>query len=154
MSKPSLKSSLIRIWSKESSDSSPIIVGAGFVVTPEYAVTCAHVINSALDRDEDDQRSPGPDERISLDFLGSDVPRAEAEVLHWFPVHDNPESNELEDIAVLKLIDPLPAGVYPVSFAKAGEQVNRVRMCGFPGDARHGTYLTGMVAGGDKEWLD
>ncbi|MCI5123195.1 MAG: hypothetical protein D3925_01640 [Candidatus Electrothrix sp. AR5] len=153
MSTPSLKSSLIRIWFKGSPDKSSFIVGAGFVVTAEHVVTCAHVINTALGRDEKDSRLP--DAPIFLDFLGTDSPLTEAGVLHWFPVRDNSESNELEDIAVLKLIDPLPAGVSPVSFAKAGEQVNRVRMCGFPGDASDGTYVTGIVQGAIKNgWIE
>ncbi len=153
MSTPSLKFSLIRIWSKETPDKSSFIVGAGFVVTAEHMVTCAHVINTALGRDEKDSRLP--DVPIFLDFLGTDSPLTEAGVLHWFPVRDNSESNELEDIAVLKLIDPLPAGVSPVSFAKAGEQVNRVRMCGFPGDASDGTYVTGIVQGVIKNgWIE
>ncbi len=153
MSTPSLKSSLIRIWSKEPPDKNPFIAGAGFVVTAEHVVTCAHVINSALGRNQNDQRHP--DELISLDFLGSDTPRAKAEIEHWFPVCEDSESDELEDIAVLKLLDPLPAEVSPAPVAVPNEQSDRIRMCGFPRYAPGGTYVTAILQGAIKNgWIE
>jgi hypothetical protein len=154
MSKPSLKSSLIRIWFIEPPEKAPFIVGAGFIVTPEHAFTCSHVVNSALGRKVDDQRHP--DEPIFFDFLGSNTPKAEAKVLHWFPVRENSESDELEDIAVLKLIDPLPSDeVCPLPVAVPNEQFDQVRMCGFPSDAPEGTYITGILQGATKHgWVE
>ena len=111
-------------------------------------VTCAHVINSALGRDEYDQRHP--EDLISLDFLGSDVQRVKAKVLHWFPVCEDSESDELEDIAVLKLLDPLPAEVSPAPVAVPNEQSDRIRMCGFPRYAPGGTYITAILQGAIK----
>lgn len=150
----SLQSSLIRIWSVERPEKTPFIVGAGFIVTPEYALTCAHVINTALGRDEDDQRHP--DELISLDFLGSDAQRVKAKVLHWFPVCEDFESNEPEDIAVLELMEPLPSEeVCPISLAVPDEQPDRVRMCGFPRYAPGGTYVTAVLQGAIKNgWIE
>ncbi|MCI5194566.1 MAG: hypothetical protein D3915_15880 [Candidatus Electrothrix sp. AU1_5] len=151
MSTPSLQSSLIRIWSKELPDKKPFIAGAGFIITSEHALTCAHVINSALGRKEDDRRCPGTDERISLDFLGSDAPRAEARVLRWFPVCEDFESDELEDIAVLEFIGPLPAEVYPVSLVVPDNNDSiKIKMCGFPYCFSGGTYVEGIVQGAIK----
>ena len=153
MSTPSLQSSLIRIWSKKPSDKSSRIVGAGFVVTPEHAVTCSHVINTALGRDEEDARFP--EFSFFLDFLGANCPLAEARVLHWFPICENSEIDDLEDIAILQLSDPLPAGVFPVPVAVPNEQFNQIRMCGFPSDVPNGTYLTGIVQGRTKKgWIE
>ncbi|MCI5157802.1 MAG: hypothetical protein D3906_05050, partial [Candidatus Electrothrix sp. AUS1_2] len=70
-------------------------------------------------------------------------------------VCEDAESNELEDIAVLEFLDPLPPGVCPIPLAVPDEQPERVRMCGFPGDARDGTYLTGIVEGAIKNgWME
>ncbi|MCI5143140.1 MAG: hypothetical protein D3909_15725, partial [Candidatus Electrothrix sp. ATG1] len=98
-----------------------------------------------MGRNQNDQRYP--DELIFLDFLGSDTPRAKAKILHWFPVCENSESDVLEDIAVLKIIDPLPAGVSPAPVAVPNEQADRVRMCGFPRYAPGGTYVTAILQG-------
>ncbi|CAK8717435.1 hypothetical protein KKHLCK_06590 [Candidatus Electrothrix laxa] len=150
MSTPSLGSSLLRIWS---SGQSPFIVGAGFVVTPEHAFTCAHVINSALGRDEKDQRKPHLP--IFIDFLGSDNPIITATVLHWFPVCENSKINELEDIAVLKLNNPLPAEVCPASVEVSNNHLKQVKMCGFPTGSEDGTYLTGILQGPIKNgWVE
>ncbi len=43
-------------------------VGGGFVVTGRHIVTCAHVVNTALGRDQRAQEEPGPDTRIQVEF--------------------------------------------------------------------------------------
>ncbi len=152
MSIPSLDSSLIRICS---SGQSSFIVGAGFVVTSEHVFTCAHVINKALGRSQDDQRCP-KDIPIQLDYLTSNTPITEAEVLRWFPVQENSKNGALEDIAVLKLKDPLPAEVIPVPVDFVpNEQSGHVKMCGFPAGSEDGTYITGILRGPIKNgWVE
>ncbi|MCW5201940.1 trypsin-like peptidase domain-containing protein [Desulfobulbus sp. US4] len=147
MSTPPPSSSLVRIWSHES-EKIPFIAGAGFIVTPEHVLTCAHVINSALGRDKDDQRTPNT--LVFFDFLGSYTPKIKAEVVRWFPVCENSESDQLEDIAVLRFIEPLPDEVSPISLAAPNEQTNRLKMCGFPRYAPGGTYVTAILQGAIK----
>ena len=123
-------------------------MGAGFIVTPEHALTCAHVVNSALGREKDDQRCPDSDECILFDFLGSDAPKVEAEVLHWFPVCENSESDQLEDIAVLRFMEPLPDTICPAPVEVPDKLVGLgVSMCGFPSDEPRGIYVNGTLQG-------
>jgi RNA polymerase sigma factor (sigma-70 family) len=47
-------------------DGAGTAVGAGFLVAPDVVATCAHVVNTALDRDPaDDRTPPGP---VRVDF--------------------------------------------------------------------------------------
>jgi len=64
MSSPSLESSLVRILMGDQDPRRP--VGAGFLVTPQHIITCAHVVNTALGRNE--QTTDLPTAEIVLDF--------------------------------------------------------------------------------------
>ena len=70
--------------------------GAGFVITPTLAVTCAHVVDAC---------GAGPGDRVRLVFQAGNVPM-EAEVL---ADGYHPEA----DVAFLRLASPLPHGVTP-----------------------------------------
>ncbi|NES25407.1 MAG: S1 family peptidase, partial [Symploca sp. SIO3E6] len=86
MVKP-LESSVVRIYSKSGK-----VVGAGFLVSPQHILTCAHVVDDALGISRNTVEMPTA--AISLDF-----PRVapgsilQARVVFWQPV--NP--NELEE---------------------------------------------------------
>ena len=46
----SLESSLVRIYKqRKNKDDTIEIVGAGFLISSEYLITCAHVVNESLD---------------------------------------------------------------------------------------------------------
>uniref|UniRef100_UPI004057B318 hypothetical protein n=1 Tax=Candidatus Electrothrix sp. TaxID=2170559 RepID=UPI004057B318 len=64
MSSPSLESSLVRILIDDQEPRRP--EGAGFLVTPKHILTCAHVVNAVLGRDE--YTIDPPDAEIFLDF--------------------------------------------------------------------------------------
>jgi hypothetical protein len=96
MLSPALDSSLVRILTDGASPRRP--VGAGFLVTPQHVVTCAHVVNDALGR----KRSAAdcPDLPVLLDFpLLRSQPLLQAKILRWFPVKADSAVGELEDIA-------------------------------------------------------
>src|SRR5690242_9771699 len=85
--------------------------GVGFVVDDAHIITCAHVVNTALGRDQRAQESPGPMVRVQVDFpmLGDakGAPSRSCAVESWSP----PPSSGLTggDVAGLVLAgDDLP----------------------------------------------
>ncbi len=144
MSFPSLDCALVRILR----DDHP--VGAGFLVTPQHVITCAHVVHDALGRKQPDLHL-----EVSLDFpLLAGHSLAQAKVLHWFPVREEAGIGELEDIAVLELLPDslLPPEARPAPLVVFGGEERpffgqRVRMFGFPAVAPDGTWANGILQG-------
>lgn len=150
MPSPSLDTALVRILIDDQEPRRP--EGAGFLVTPTHILTCAHVVNAALRRNE--QAADPPAAEIFLDFpLLNDQALLRAKVLHWFPVSEEPAPDRLEDIAVLELCPetPLPAEARPASLVALDNAASladhRLRMCGFPGGVDQGTYIDGLLKG-------
>ncbi|MFB6768923.1 trypsin-like peptidase domain-containing protein [Streptomyces sp. NPDC056337] len=135
-------------------------VGAGFVLGGDTVLTCAHVVNAALDRPMLEPRAPGPDE-IAVEVHDGDAAlRYPARVAHWIAPRASaggavpPQDDEwLGDLAVLRVDGPpggLPAGPRLTAMA-AGQQV----------DAWHGTgeaatyaRLTVHAPGRARAYLD
>lgn len=91
------------------------VAGMGFVINETHIVTCAHVINIALNHDSQDSESK-VGQTIILDFprLPPDQRRPfEAIVEHW----SAPPAGGDGDIAGLKLLEPLPTSARPVLLA-------------------------------------
>ncbi|CAK8711680.1 hypothetical protein KKHLCK_00680 [Candidatus Electrothrix laxa] len=159
MPSSSLESALVRILIDDQNPRKP--VGAGFLVTPNHVITCAHVVNDAL---KQPQRNPDlPNMEVFLDFpLIKEQPLIQAKILHWYPVQEDSTVGELEDIAVLELLSetPLPTGLRPAPVVVVAEQEgflteSKVRMCGFPAGVDHGTYANGTLQGKTaKGWVE
>jgi hypothetical protein len=93
-------------------------VGMGILVDPQHIVTCAHVVNAALNRNNDPADSPDS-KGVQLDFplvapcpivdggyvLASDA--LTAQVIEW---------DRTVDVAVLQLDTEAPADSRPVAF--------------------------------------
>ncbi|MCI5224199.1 MAG: hypothetical protein D3924_16395, partial [Candidatus Electrothrix sp. AR4] len=135
--------------------------GAGFLVTPQHIITCAHVVNDALGRKW--ASVDPPDLAVFLDFpLLPFHPLVQARVLHWYPMRESAVFGELEDIAILELLPdtPLPAGVHPAPIAAldsddTGEFDRKVRMYGFPDIAPNGKWADGILQGPTgKGWTE
>ncbi|XCN75315.1 MAG: trypsin-like peptidase domain-containing protein [Candidatus Electrothrix aestuarii] len=150
MSSPSLDTSLVRILLDDQEPRRPL--GAGFLVTPKHILTCAHVINAVLGRDEYALDPPAAE--IFLDFpllsLPNDYALLRAKVVHWFPVAEVAVPHGLEDIAVLELCSeaPLSAEVRPaplVVFDDSAFADCRVRLFGF--SIPEGTYANLVLQG-------
>ena len=82
MHSSSLDASLVRILIDDQEPRKP--VGAGFLVTPDHILTCAHVVNDALMRL---QNTPDrPDMEVFLDFpLIDGHPVLKSKILKRFP---------------------------------------------------------------------
>jgi WD40 repeat protein len=97
-------------------------VGLGFSLDRTHVVTCAHVVNAALERgDKRDPARPGHSERIRLRFSLGTTPGDEgyraASVAGWLPAEAG--TFDVSDIAVLELTEPAPAhvpGLRPVRY--------------------------------------
>jgi hypothetical protein len=138
---------------------SALSAGVGFVVGERHIVTCAHVVNTALAREQRSQEKPGPGERIQVEFpmLGDEdgAPLRSCRVMAWAP----PPSSGLSggDVAGLVLVgEHLPEGAGPARLANpATFRDVAVDVFGYPGDPprpRTGAWvahrLRGMVGGG------
>jgi Ca-activated chloride channel homolog len=107
--------------------------GVGFVVDDSHVLTCAHVVNAALRRDERDQRRPGPNDRVVLEFsLLNATPLRRAGVAEWLPP---PEQGEPvrgpSDIALLEVTESLPTAAAAATLAPATEHAT-VEVFGYP----------------------
>ncbi|MFD6988550.1 trypsin-like peptidase domain-containing protein [Streptomyces sp. NPDC059943] len=141
-----LNAAVVRISGEKGS-----VAGAGFLVTPDRVLTCAHVVSDALERKRDLDVAVGT--AVLVDFpLADGVGRKHftAEVEWWVP--EAPE--HCGDVAVLRLPGAVP-GTIPLPVAESDELSDRrVRVVGFPdgelGVIRHRGELSGKVEG---DWI-
>jgi WD40 repeat protein len=133
--------------------------GVGFVVDEQHIVTCAHVVNTALGRDQRAQDAPNSAVRIGVDFpmLGDpeDAPMRGCRVEAWVPPPQAGISGG--DVAGLTLIGGgLPSGAGPARLAEQpGRRDPAVEVFGYPNDpprqdvgAWAALRLRGAVGGG------
>ncbi|GAA4263753.1 hypothetical protein GCM10022255_111160 [Dactylosporangium darangshiense] len=120
-------------------------VGLGFVVGRRQVITCAHVVNSALGRDQREVAAP-PDRPVWLrfPFSGEEVVRI-ARIAVWSP--HPAEMFELADVCGLVLSEPMPEPALPLTFADEGSSPATVQMWG-PSPLREtGGHVTGELQG-------
>jgi WD40 repeat protein len=110
-------------------------VGIGFVVGNRYIVTCAHVVNAALSREQRAQEKPEQNIRVQVDFPllgGEEAPSKSCRVVEWKP----PPVLGVRggDVAGLELNDgDLPAGAGPARLIESPDPVEAF-MFGHPLD--------------------
>ncbi|POX39074.1 hypothetical protein C3486_20115 [Streptomyces sp. Ru73] len=124
------------------------IAGAGFLVAPDLAVTCAHVVSDAL---RTPHREPLPeDARVLVDLPLNGGGSAEADVEHWLPYGDDGTG----DVAVLRLRAPV-RGARPLRMAEAASVWGHgVRVAGFPATSPGGVWHVGRLRAGTAEgWV-
>ena len=109
------------------------IVGTGFVAAGQLILTCAHVVEAA---------GGGPDELISVRFqINSAQQTAQVVNGYW-------RAPDVDDVAVLRLADDLPAGVKPLRLGQSiGSEQHTFRSLGYP---NVGDYV-GIAASGTIE---
>jgi len=130
--------SIVRIYfqSKE-------VKGAGFLVSENQVLTCAHVVALALGIDS--RTAEMPTEEVKLDFPQVAPGKfLTAKVIFWLPF--NPQV-ALEDIAVLELtkVDDIS----PVRLMTSEEYWgHNFRAFGFPMDKEYGVWANGVLRSG------
>ncbi|MDJ1184650.1 trypsin-like peptidase domain-containing protein [Roseofilum casamattae] len=134
MSSP-LELAVCRIFKLGSEDD---VAGSGFLVSAEskYILTCAHVINYALYRSPEIQDKPDEDRQITVDFpnlyQNGQSNLLKTRVIDWEPVKSGVS---LQDIAVLEILDDLPAKAQALSLILTESQTikdNNYEAYGFP----------------------
>lgn len=119
-------------------------VGLGFLVTRELALTCAHVVASALGLEDDAEPALGASIGLDLPLLaqpGQDVSALTATVEEWIPE----QSSGAGDVAVLRLSKPLQAAG-PVRLITAPDVWNhKARAFGFPDGHPAGVWHAGLL---------
>jgi hypothetical protein len=118
---------------------SDLTAGIGFLVTERHIITCAHVVNVALDRDPREQSKPEGSVRVQIEFPklgGADgAPSRVCEVLAWVPPPRSGASAG-EDIAGLVLArGDLPEKARPARLLdEAIPRGSAVDVFGYPGN--------------------
>ena len=133
--------------------------GVGFVVDDTHIITCAHVVNTALGRDQRAQDKPGPLVRVQVDFpmLGgaAGAPSRSCAVQAWAPPPSSGVSGG--DVAGLVLVgEGLPGRAGPARLTDpATVRDVTAGVFGYPGDPprqANGAWselrLRGAVGGG------
>src|SRR5689334_20043136 len=87
------------------------VVGAGFLAPRGVVISCAHVVNNALGRDELSKHRPTDSDIIPLDTPWAARGRFHGRVIDWRPPIEvaSRQGEACADIAVLKLIEDYPA---------------------------------------------
>ncbi|MDD1465708.1 serine protease, partial [Dolichospermum sp. ST_sed5] len=118
------------------------VVGAGFLVSQQHLVTCAHVVTAALGIVTNTQDSPNG--IIEFDFpLIAPGQKVKAKVVFWQPV--NPGQSK-EDIAGLQIEETLPTGVSPVQLVTTSNYwQHKFRIFGFPQGHDTGVWADGEL---------
>ncbi|HBL12341.1 MAG TPA: serine protease [Cyanobacteria bacterium UBA11162] len=133
------KTSVIRIF-----HANGVVVGAGFLVSPQYVLTCAHVVAEALCIPSNTIEVPTG--LIELDFpLIAPGNKLKAQVVFWQAVDSSVVG---EDIAGLKLEGKVPDGIQPVKLVTADDLWGHsIRIFGFPSGHNDGVWATGELRG-------
>ncbi|MFJ8045895.1 trypsin-like peptidase domain-containing protein [Kitasatospora sp. NPDC096147] len=132
-----LRSALLRVLGPDGA-----VYGAGLLIAPGLAVTCAHVVADALGVPPEDQRRPTGRLVLERPLVPGAGPAA-AEVAQWVPVRADGSG----DVAVLRLTVPVTGAVLPAVAAPDGFWQHPVRVPGFPGDAPDGVWHKGLLLG-------
>ncbi|GII63503.1 hypothetical protein Skr01_35880 [Sphaerisporangium krabiense] len=130
--------------------------GAGFLITPDLVLTCAHVVSDALEKSRWEPVATGTPVMVEFPLRespnGGDGRRTwHAMVEDWVPIR----AERTGDIAVLRLPEPVP-GTRPLPMADPDRvQGGEVRAVGFPRDAPGGTWFDGRISGATGEgWME
>ncbi|MDQ1745403.1 MAG: hypothetical protein QOE23_3742 [Pseudonocardiales bacterium] len=107
--------------------------GLGVLIGPHQVITCAHVVNTALGREQREQARPGS-EPVQVEFpLLPDTPVRSARVAAWAP--PSPDGSGGGDVAGLVLGEEAPRAAAPARLiASTPAPGVRLRVFGYPGD--------------------
>jgi AAA-like domain/Trypsin-like peptidase domain len=132
-----LEAFIVRIYSN-----SDKVIGAGFLVSENRILTCAHVVADALGMARNTCEMP--DQEVSLDFpFLAPKQLLKARVVFWRPV--NP-GEFAEDIAGLELKSAPPDAAKPAQFRPSEDLWGHsFRVLGFPAIQSDGAAATGVL---------
>ncbi len=131
----SFEKGIIRLFNEN------IICGAGFLVSENQAITCAHVVNAAAGRGLEEKSAPA--ETIEIDFpFSDDTRRFQATVTAWCA----PQPDGKGDMAGLKIEGKKPENTISLPLYHLNELWDhRFVAYGFPENHAMGVLSTGRV---------
>jgi WD40 repeat protein len=120
----------VRCWR----DGRPTTAGLGLLIGAGQVVTCAHVVNMALGRRQDEQAAPGGSDVVQVEFpLLPGAPVRDARVVAWRAPGGVRAGGG--DVAGLALTEDAPTGAVPARFTvDVSAPGTWLRVFGYPGD--------------------
>ncbi|MEV0166646.1 WD40 repeat protein [Nonomuraea fuscirosea] len=119
-------------------------VGLGFLAGDRQVLTCAHVVNSALGRAEQD--SSRPDKRVLLRYPFADGEAVRfAHVTAWHPERGG--RFEYTDVCGLTLAEAMPGGAGPMTLADEGDDAEEVQAWGPSPNRPTNGHVSGRLMG-------
>lgn len=135
MGTPPLGPALLRVHDGQSRTA-----GAAFWVSPDEAITCAHVVCRALGLPDDTAEAPTGTVRVEAPLAGGGP--LEASVARWVPLG----SGTGDDLAVLRV--SAPSGSAPLRLVPVGDPWGHtVHTLGFPPGNDGGVFADGTLRG-------
>lgn len=130
------------------------VAGAAFLVSEKYLLTCAHVVNCVFGRDGNSPNKP--DDQFSVAFPCSTSPAIKVKVHDWHSA--NAQHDSLSDIAILEILDTVPAECRPGVLFRTNENLRDQNFYahGFPKDSSAAERLTEgrvIAALATNKWL-
>ena len=114
------------------------VCGAGFLIDRRHVMTCAHVVNRALELDPGNEACPTGLVQVELPFAGGEPIQARVVEWHQMISYSHRDTRQLSDIAVLRLETEAPAGATVARLIRGGRNGGQsVRCFGFPTRAGH-----------------
>jgi V8-like Glu-specific endopeptidase len=139
---------IVRIFNTENDNF--VVVGAGILVSPRHILTCAHVVNLSLGKDEQEPLRPDSTEKVLIDFpcheekqfgIGE---KLSTEVIYWSAMSRQGESL---DIAVLELKQEEIGREIEICRGVTTAKGQKVKAYGFPSSIEYGMFAKGKVVG-------
>ncbi|NEO98768.1 MAG: trypsin-like peptidase domain-containing protein, partial [Symploca sp. SIO2E9] len=141
------KTSILRLFCQER------VVGIAFLVSEQYALTCAHVVAEALLISPTTQSCPDGEIKVDFPLLNS-TNKFSARVVCWHPQSDLDSEEAREDIAVLKL-EQLPDSAQSTRLLLSESISNNpFKVFGCPKGVSFGVWATGVLSEQNaKQWI-
>ncbi|MDD1427566.1 serine protease [Dolichospermum sp. ST_sed9] len=135
------KNAIARIYNTNN-----VVIGAGFLISNQYLLTCAHVVTAALGLPPETVSKPS--QRIQFDFpFINREEKLNAEVDFWLPYQSyQSDPQKIGDIAGLKLHNKvIPDKVQPICLKTSYKSNHTFRIFGFPNQRTDGVWAYGTL---------
>jgi V8-like Glu-specific endopeptidase len=126
-----------------------VVIGAGFLISNQYLLTCAHVVTAALGLPPETVSKPNQSQLIQFDFpFINREEKLKAEVDFWLPYQSYDSSpQQIGDIAGLKLHHGvIPNNIEPIRLKTSDNLSDHTfRIFGFPTLRKEGIWAYGKL---------
>ena len=117
-------------------------VGAGFLITPNLILSCAHVVLDALGLPLSTEQKPQQSIFVDFPFIDKQ-PLFIAEITDWYFIKEQARMGDIEDLVLLALAEPI-LNISPLPLVALKDYFNRkVKLNGFPEGMDEGISIEG-----------